>query len=41
MDQKEQRRRLGGDEFDIEEELVDEAASTVVEGSKRLNRKWP
>ena len=41
MDQKEQRRRLGGDEFDIEEELVDEAATTVVEGSKRLNRKWP
>jgi formate/nitrite transporter FocA (FNT family) len=41
MDQKEQRQRLGDDQFDIEEELLDEATTTVVEGSKRLNRKWP
>lgn len=41
MDQKEQRQRLGGNDFDLEDELVDEATTTVVEGSKRLNRKWP
>lgn len=41
MTQKEQRRRLGTNDFDIEDELVDEATATVVEGAKRLNRKWP
>lgn len=41
MDQKEQRRRLGANDFDTEQELLDEATTTVVEGSKRLDRKWP
>ncbi|MDN5635996.1 MAG: formate/nitrite transporter family protein [Brevibacterium sp.] len=41
MTQREQRRRLGTNDFDLEDELVDEATSTVVEGAKRLNRKWP
>lgn len=36
-----QRRRLGSNAFDIEDELLDEAVNTVVEGSERLNRKWP
>lgn len=41
MDQREQRRRLGRNSFDIEDELVDEAVTSVVEGSERLNRKLP
>lgn len=41
MTQKEQRRRLGRNDFDIEDALVEEATTTVVEGAKRLNRKWP
>lgn len=41
MTQRAQRRRLGTNDFDLEDELVDEATSTVVEGAKRLNRKWP
>lgn len=41
MTQKEQRRRLGTNDFDIEDELDDEATATVVEGAKRSNRKWP
>lgn len=41
MTQKEQRQRLGANDFDIEDELVDEATATVVAGAKRLNRKWP
>lgn len=40
MDQKEQRRRLGANDFDIEQELLDEATTSVVEGWKRLSRKW-
>lgn len=39
MDQKNQRRRLGSNDFDIEDELLDEAVTTVVEGSERLNRR--
>ncbi|MDX2356223.1 formate/nitrite transporter family protein [Dietzia sp. PP-33] len=41
MDQKDQRRRLGSNDFDIEDELLEEAVDTVVEGAERLNRKWP
>ena len=41
MTQKEQRERLGSNDFDLEDALVDEATKTVVEGAKRLNRKWP
>lgn len=41
MTQKEQRKRLGTNDFDLEDALVEEAAATVVEGAKRLNRKWP
>ncbi|MGC5629522.1 formate/nitrite transporter family protein [Georgenia sp. Z1344] len=41
MDQSEQRRRLGTTDFDVEDELVGEVATTVREGSKRLNRTWP
>lgn len=39
--QGEQRRRLGGNDLDIEDELLDEAVSTVTEGAERLNRRWP
>ncbi|WP_338132519.1 formate/nitrite transporter family protein [Brevibacterium aurantiacum] len=41
MTQREQRQRLGTNDFDLEDELVDEATATVVTGAKRLNRKWP
>ena len=41
MTQKAQRQRLGTNDFDLEDELVDEATATVVTGAKRLNRKWP
>lgn len=41
MDQDQQRRRLGSNDLDIEDELLDEAVSTVAEGAERLNRKWP
>lgn len=41
MDQKAQRKRLGNNDLDIEDELLDEAVDTVVEGAERLNRKWP
>ena len=41
MTQKEQRERLGRNDLDLEDELVDEATATVTEGAKRLNRKWP
>lgn len=41
MDQKEQRKRLGSNDLDIEDELLQEAVDTVVEGAERLNRKWP
>lgn len=39
MTQKEQRVRLGRNDLDLEDELVDEATATVTEGAKRLNRK--
>ena len=41
MTQKEQRERLGRNDLDLEDALIDEAANTVSEGAKRLNRKWP
>lgn len=41
MTQREQRRRLGTNDLDMEDALVEEAAATVTEGAKRLNRKWP
>lgn len=41
LDQGEQRRRLGTNDLDIEDELLDEALDTVSEGAERLNRKWP
>ena len=41
MTQKEQRERLGRNDLDLEDALIDEAANTVTEGAKRLNRKWP
>lgn len=41
MTQRQQRTRLGGNDLDMEDALVDEAATTVTEGAKRLNRKWP
>lgn len=41
MDQDQQRRRLGSNDLDIEDELLDEAVSTMAEGAERLNRKWP
>lgn len=40
-DQAGQRRRLGSNDLDIEDELLDEAVSTVSEGAERLNRKLP
>ncbi|WP_089775837.1 formate/nitrite transporter family protein [Ruania alba] len=40
MDQKRQRERMGETDLDIEEELLSEAATTVTEGTKRLNRTW-
>ena len=39
MTQKEQRERLGRNDLDLEDALIDEAANTVTEGAKRLNRK--
>ncbi|WP_309130882.1 formate/nitrite transporter family protein [Brevibacterium sp.] len=41
MTEKQQRKRLGKNDFDLEDALVTEAATTVVEGANRLNRKWP
>ncbi|WP_209374659.1 formate/nitrite transporter family protein [Brevibacterium renqingii] len=41
MTQKEQRERLGRNDLDLEDELINEATATVTEGAKRLNRKWP
>ncbi|WP_413319103.1 formate/nitrite transporter family protein [Agrococcus sp. 1P02AA] len=41
MDEGEQRRKLGDSDLDIEDALLDEAVTTVVKGSERLNRKWP
>ena len=41
MTQKEQRERLGRNDLDLEDALIDEAANTVTEGAKRLNRKSP
>ncbi|MBE9404598.1 formate/nitrite transporter family protein [Brachybacterium sp. Marseille-Q2903] len=41
LDQGEQRQRLGTNDLDIEDELLDEALDTVSEGAERLNRKWP
>ncbi len=40
IDEAEQRRRLGNTDFDIEPELLNEAAATVSTGAKRLNRTW-
>ncbi|UFU06668.1 formate/nitrite transporter family protein [Ruania halotolerans] len=40
VDDKRQRERMGDTDLDIEEELVVEAATTVTEGTKRLNRTW-
>ncbi|GAA4282914.1 formate/nitrite transporter family protein [Brevibacterium daeguense] len=31
---------MGSSDFDIEDELLQEAATTVIEGSERLNRTW-
>lgn len=41
MDEAGQRRKLGSSDLDIEDALLDEAVTTVVKGSERLNRKWP
>ncbi len=41
MDEREQRRKLGSSDLDIEDALLDEAVTTVVKGGERLNRKWP
>ncbi len=41
MTQKEQRERLGDNDLDLEDGLVEEAAATVTEGAARLNRKLP
>ncbi len=41
MDETGQRRKLGESDLDIEDALLDEAVTTVVKGSERLNRKWP
>ncbi len=41
MTQKQQRKRLGKNDLDLEDALVEEATATVVEGANRLNRKWP
>lgn len=41
MTQKEQRERLGKNDLDLEDGLVQEASATVTEGAARLNRKLP
>ncbi|MBE8146457.1 formate/nitrite transporter family protein [Brevibacterium casei] len=41
MTQKEQRERLGQNDLDLEDGLVQEASATVTEGAARLNRKAP
>lgn len=41
MEEREQRRKLGDSDLDIEDALLDEAVTTVVKGAERLNRKWP
>ncbi|GHD03903.1 formate/nitrite transporter family protein [Zhihengliuella salsuginis] len=41
MNEKAQRERLGHNDLDIEDALLDEAVTTVAEGSARLNRRWP
>ncbi|UFU04260.1 formate/nitrite transporter family protein [Ruania suaedae] len=40
VDQKRQRQRIGSNDLDVEDELLAEAADTVQEGTKRLNRRW-
>ncbi|WP_344880226.1 formate/nitrite transporter family protein [Zhihengliuella alba] len=41
MEEREQRERLGSNDLDIEDALLDEAVGTVVTGAERLNRRWP